>query len=245
MAKMKWTEESIDTLEGMVSNDGEVSVDEVEAAADALGTSARSVAAKLRHLGYEVESMARSRVSPFSDEQEDELREFLGSNEGKFTYAEIASTLFGGAFTSKQIQGKVLSMELTEAVKPTEKVETPKVYTDEEEATFIKMVKSGAYLEEISEALGKPIASIRGKALSLNSKEGLPIPAQRDRKPAKADPFETLGDVSGLTVEEIAEKLDKSVRGVKTMLTHRGLTAANYDGAKKKAKAEERKAASA
>ena len=40
-----------------------------------------------------------------------------------------------------------------------------------------------------------------------------------------------------MTVEAIAEEIGKTTRGVKTMLTRRGLTAADYDGAAKAAKA--------
>ena len=40
-----------------------------------------------------------------------------------------------------------------------------------------------------------------------------------------------------LDVEEIATAIDKTARGVKTMLTRRGLVAADYDGASKKEKA--------
>ena len=40
-----------------------------------------------------------------------------------------------------------------------------------------------------------------------------------------------------MTVEEIADEIGKTERGVKTMLTRRGLVAADYDGAAKKEKA--------
>ena len=40
-----------------------------------------------------------------------------------------------------------------------------------------------------------------------------------------------------MTVEAIAEAIGKTARGVKTMLTRRGLVAADYDGAAKAAKA--------
>ena len=53
------------------------------------------------------------------------------------------------------------------------------------------------------------------------------------------DSFEALGDVSGLTVAEIAEKTGKTERGVKTMLTRRAVTAKDYDGAAKAKKAAE------
>ena len=39
-----------------------------------------------------------------------------------------------------------------------------------------------------------------------------------------------------MTVEEIAEDIGKTVRGVKTMLTRRGLASADYDGSARKEK---------
>ena len=63
------------------------------------------------------------------------------------------------------------------------------------------------------------------------------IPAQKESKAsAKVDPLEGV-DVTTMTVEEIAEQIGKTARGVKTMLTRRSLTASNYDGAAKAAKA--------
>ena len=53
----------------------------------------------------------------------------------------------------------------------------------------------------------------------------------------KEDPLADLGDVSEMTVDTIAEAIGKTPRGVKTMLTRRGLVAADYDGAAKQAKA--------
>jgi len=47
----------------------------------------------------------------------------------------------------------------------------------------------------------------------------------------------SIEDIGGMTVEAIAESIGKTARGVKTMLTRRGLTAADYDGAAKSAKA--------
>ena len=40
-----------------------------------------------------------------------------------------------------------------------------------------------------------------------------------------------------MTVEAIAEEIGKTPRGVKTMLTRRGISAVDYDGASKAAKA--------
>ena len=101
------------------------------------------------------------------------------------------------------------------------------------------MVNEGAYVEAIAEALDRSVNSVRGKALSLlRSGDIDAIPRQEHTKgSAKSDPLAELGDVSDMTVEAIAESIGKTARGVKTMLTRRGLTASDYDGAAKKEKA--------
>ena len=43
-----------------------------------------------------------------------------------------------------------------------------------------------------------------------------------------------MGDLSGLSVSDMADEIGKTQRVVKTMLTRRGLTAADYDGAARK-----------
>jgi predicted transcriptional regulator len=83
--------------------------------------------------------------------------------------------------------------------------------------------------------LGKTVQSVRGKALSLTRTDTLKdIPPQRD-KVSKVDAFEALGDVSELTVAQIAEKLGKTERGIKTIITRRGLACADYKAKKKAA----------
>jgi len=95
------------------------------------------------------------------------------------------------------------------------------------------------FVEAIAEALGRSVNSIRGKALSLlRSGDIAAIPRQETTKgPANADPLADV-DVASMTVEAIAEAIGKTARGVKTMLTRRGLTAADYDGAAKAAKSQ-------
>jgi hypothetical protein len=130
-------------------------------------------------------------------------------------------------------------MELTDHVKPAEKPISVRTYSEDEEETFLSMVSDGAYVEDIAEALDRQVNSIRGKALSfLRTGEIDAIPAQRETKSASAvDPLTELGDISEMTVEEIADEIGKTERGVKTMLTRRGLIASDYDGAAKKEKA--------
>jgi len=239
MALPKWTDERTAQLKAFVGSESPVSQTTVASAADELETTPRSVSSKLRKEGFEVELASAGAKRAFSEQQEETLRSFVESNSGQYNYAQIAENFEGGAFTAKQIQGKILSMELTGHVKPAEKVETPRTYSPEEEATFIKMVESGAFLEDIAEALSRTLQSVRGKSLSLFRAGEIPqFPEQKVKKGAnKEDALADLGDVSGMTVEQIAEAIDKTPRGVKTMLTRRGITASDYDGAAKKEKA--------
>ena len=130
-------------------------------------------------------------------------------------------------------------MELTGHVKPAPVKESVRTYSPDEEATFVKMVNEGAFVEAIAEAMGRSVNSVRGKALSLlRSGDIDAIPRQEvTMSNGTTDPFSDIDDISAMTVEAIAEEIGKTQRGVKTMLTRRGLTAADYDGAAKAAKA--------
>jgi hypothetical protein len=192
--------------------------------------------------------MAKEKVSAFSEDETTELISFVNSNAGKYTYKEIAEAFAGGKFNAKQIQGKVLALELTGAVKATEKVEVQRTYTEEEEAKFISMAEGGKFIEEIADALGKSLSSARGKALSLLRSGAITkIPAQKESHAKDVvDAVETLGKaLAGMTVAEIAKAVDKTERGIKTLLTRRGIDCADYKGAEKKAKAEAKEAKAA
>jgi len=241
MALPKWTDERTNALTAFVGDESPVSQETVAQAADQMETSTRSVSSKLRKLGYEVELASARASKSFSAEQEATLRAFVEDNSGEYTYAQIAEHFEDGEFSPKSIQGKILSMELTAHVKPAPKVESTKTYTEAEEETFISMVQSGASVEALAEAMGRSVNSVRGKALSLlRSGEIDAIPRQENTKgSAKSDPLAELGDIAAMTVEQIAEAIGKTARGVKTMLTRRGLSASDYDGAAKAAKAAE------
>ncbi len=235
MALPKWTDERTQQLTDFVGSESPVSQATVANAADELETSVRSVSSKLRKMGFDVELASASQSKAFSDEQESTLSNFVQDNSGSYTYAEIAENFEGGAFSAKSIQGKILSMQLTEHVKPAPKVETVKSYNEDEEATFVNMVNDGAYIEQIAESLGRSVNSIRGKALSLlRAGEINAIPKQEHvTGNSKADPLADM-DISDMSVEDIADEIGKTVRGVKTMLTRRGLQCADYNGAARK-----------
>ena len=239
MALPKWTDERTAQLTDFVGGESPVSQATVAEAAVELETSTRSISSKLRKMGHDVELASANASRAFNDVQEATLAAFVEDNAGDYTYAEIAGLFEDGAFSPKSIQGKILSMELTGHVKPAPKVEAVRTYSPAEEVTFVSMVQDGAFVEAIAAELDRSVNSIRGKALSLlRSGDIDAIPRQETTKGAsKEDPLAELTDIATMGVEDIAEAIGKTARGVKTMLTRRGLTAADYDGAAKKEKA--------
>ena len=182
----------------------------------------RSVTAKLRKLGYDVPKKP-GQAPVFSEEETSELKASLEANSGVHTAEEIAQSFAGGKFTARQINGKALSLEMTSHIKPAEKKVVPRTYTPEEEETISNMVEASAYLEDIAAALDKPLNSVRGKLLSM----GLKAP-QKEKKAAKTDAYDGIGDMLDKTVEQLAAHFTKTARGVKTVLTRRKLACADY-----------------
>lgn len=234
----KWNDDRSAQLAAFVGDESPVSQSTVAEAAETLETSTRSISSKLRKMGFDVELASAAKGKSYTPEQEDTLAAFVQDNSGEYTYVQIAELFDGGSFEPKSIQGKILSMELTSHVKPAPKVENIRKYSEEEEEVFIHMVKSGHFVEAIAEAMDRSVNSVRGKALSLlRAGEIDAIPRQEFTKSNdKNDPLADL-DVSSMTVEAIAELIGKTARGVKTMLTRRGASAFDYDGAAKAAKA--------
>jgi len=220
MSKFEYTEDMVARMHDVAS--AGVTEESIEGLMTEFDFPRRSVTAKLRKLGYDVPKKPGA-APVFSAEETDALAQFLEANSGNMTAEEIAAQFMDGKFTARQINGKALSLEMTAHVKPAEKKITPRTYTEEEEAKISSMAEGGSYLEEIAEALGRSVNSIRGKLLSM----GLKAP-QRDKKDTKADPYAGIEDMLDQTVEEIAESFDKTVRGVKTVLTRRGLSCADY-----------------
>lgn len=245
MAKFIWNEEVTQNLVDAVEGVEQVSQDQLEVLADELGTTKRSVGSKLRKMGYNV-AKASDRPSAWSLEEEAELVDLLNDNQGVYTYGEIAGQFQGGKFTDKQVQGKILSLEMTSHVKPTPKKEVTRTYTEEQEVLFIQMAQDGASLEDIAEAMGKSLASARGKALSLfktGAIEAQPVQVTSNAK-AKGNVLEGL-DVANLTVAEIAEATAKSERGIKGVLSRAGVDCVDYKGAERRAQLDAAAAAKA
>lgn len=245
MAKFAWNEENVSVLKARVEGVTLVSQDLLVSIADELGHSARGVGSKLRQLvkvgelSLEVQKASDAHKSAWAEDEEAALVDFLNTHNGEMTYNEVAATFLNGKFTAKQIQGKVLSLEMTDTVKKAEKVAAKRTYTEAEEATFIEMANASASLEDIAAALGRELQSVRGKGLSLHREGRInEIPAQAESKATvRADWLEpVMGEMAELTVEQIAVKVGKSERGVKNALTRRGLSCADHNGEKQRAK---------
>ena len=220
MSKFEYTEDMVTRMHDVAGSG--VTEEIIESLMGEFDFPRRSVTAKLRKLGYDVPKKPGA-APVFSADETDELASFLEENSGNLTAEEISQQFAGGKFTARQINGKALSLEMTGHVKPAEKKVTPRTYSEDEESKISDMVEGGSYLEEIADAMGRSVNSIRGKLLSM----GLKAP-QRDKKDSKADPYAGIEDMLDQTVEEIAEAFDKTVRGVKTVLTRRGLACADY-----------------
>lgn len=243
----KWNKENTEKLKNIAGDPTDIiTADVVNRAVNELGFNTASISAKLRNLGYTVESLAKVRTKTFSDKEAEELEDFLVANSGSYTFAEISAAFHNGKFSPKEVQGKILSMELTNYVKPTPKVEKAKEYTDKQNAVVLKMLQGNAYIEDIAEAVDKSVQSVRGKVLSLlRQNPEIEMPKQREShaKSNGKDALDNLENLENMTVDDIAEAIDKTARGVKSMLTHRGISCKNYNGSKKREKIDAAKGA--
>lgn len=246
MAKnFTWNEENTTILKNAVEGETLVTQDQLASIAEEIGHTARGVGSKLRQLvkvgelSLEIQKAADAAKPSWTEEEEAALVEFLDANVGALTYNEISATFLAGKFSSKQVQGKVLSLEMTDKVKRAEKTVAQRSYSADEEAQFINMANAGSSLEAIAEAMGRALQSVRGKALSLQ-REGriTEIPTQEvSTATARVDWLEGVIDaLPTMTVEQVAEIVGKSPRGVKSALTRRGLSCSDYDGAKQRDK---------
>lgn len=252
MSKLTWNEETSNALTAkaqatgtaVISQEAVIAITAELAGETGKEVTARSVGSKLRKLGFDVQKASETAKSAWTDEEDAALVQFVTDHSGEYTYAEIASAVAGGKFTAKQVQGKILSKELTANVKKTEKVAAQRSYTPDEEAQFISLVEAGKFVEELAEHFGRTTKQVRGKALSLLREERISqMPKQKETSSkAKEDALEGV-DVASLSVAEIAAQIGKSERGVRSMLSRRGLTASDYDGAAKRAKLDSKASA--
>ena len=233
-----WDDASVTALEEAVGNRTLVPYEDAVAIAEDMNRSVRSVTGKLRAIDIAV-GPRTAEAPTFSEAQTAALESFVTENSGQMTYQEIADE-FPGGFTRPQIQGKILSMELNSHVARTVRTSTPSAYSDEEVDLIVQGVENGDSLEAITSSLGGDHAmnSVRGKALSMY-KQGVidAMPKQETRVTSTTSDYfaDVEGDITELTVDQIAEQLGKTPRGVKVALTRRGLSCEDYTAKVKEA----------
>jgi predicted transcriptional regulator len=223
MSNYKYTPEIESRLREAVA--GGVTDEIVKSLADELQFPTRSVSAKLRSLGFDVPKKVEA--PKFSAEETEAFKSFLVSNSGKLTSEEIAQQFGNGKFTARQVMGKALALELIPHIKKAEKKEKPKTYTAAEEEKIRTLQAQGKYLEEIAEALGKTPNSMRGKLLSMELK----APQKNKKAPSEGGTYPDLEKLAPtMTVAELeAHYVGKTVRGIKTALSRRGIAAKDYE----------------
>jgi hypothetical protein len=238
MSKFVWNEENVGVVVSIVGAVGKVAITkaQVDRVATQLGVSTRSVSSKLRNMGYEVERKTDAKPR-FSPEETKALSDYVTKNAGKFTAAEVAEKLFKNKFNDKEVRGRLLSLKLSSSLKPAPVKVYTSEFTAEQTSTILRMTQSGAFLEEIATTLSLPVNKVRGKALSMLKKgEIAQLPKQQNHVEAKNKDALANINVPSLTLEEIAAQVGKTVSSVKAMLTRRGISAKDYDGAKRAAK---------
>ena len=146
MAKFEYTEDMVARMEQVCGNG--INEDIIVSLCEEFDFPRRSVTAKLRKLGYDVPT--KPKAAPAFDEAETQaLTEFLEGNSGVHTAEEIAahfSDAWGREITSRQVNGKALSLEMTAHIKPAEKKVTPRTYTEAEEAQIADMANGRLFL---------------------------------------------------------------------------------------------------
>jgi hypothetical protein len=226
MSNYKYTPEIEDKMRSAASNG--VTEDLVKSLAAELDFPTRSVSAKFRSMGFDVPK--KTEAPKFTAEETQAFTNYLTSNSGNLTAEEISKGFANGKFTSRQVMGKALALELTSHVKKADKKEKPKTYTPAEEDKIRTLQAQGKFLEEIAEALGKPVNSVRGKLLSMELK----APQKNKKEAVSGGSYPDLEKLAPtMTVAELVAHYEgKTERGIKTALSRRGISAKDYTGKK-------------
>ena len=202
MANKIYTDEVIATINSKLAGKSEVAYAEVEALADELGIPTKSLAPKLRSLGYVVGKKAQGAPEKaYTPEQEALIKEMV--NRGYFI-EDIAAKL---GKTVPQIRGKLLSMKLSAPLK-NKKEPKPKIYTPELIEQIKGMINSGKDIATIASEL-----SLNEKGLKTTlAKLGLIPKATKgkfwteERKKAAIDLYNSTTE----SIDKLAEKFGTS-----------------------------------
>jgi predicted transcriptional regulator len=187
--------------------------------------SERSLASKMRHMGFKIEKKAgKATAKSYTEAEEAKIRE-LAMKEGVWM-EDIADAL---GRDTKSIGGKLISMGIYGIKKKNKKVnDTPKMFSAEDEATILEMIDANkvVYIEDLADALGKSVKQVRGKLAGMRIK-GVQT---RNKKAAKPKVYtdELVAEIKkelagGKALEDIAKERGLNFQGMRTTLTRLGV----------------------
>jgi predicted transcriptional regulator len=184
----------------------------------------RSIASKLRHMGFTVAKKGPAvHKKSYTEAEEAKIKE-IAKKDGVWL-EDIADALGRDV---KSIGGKLISMGIYGIKKRDKKVnDTPKLFTPEDEAIILEMVEKGeCFIEDLAEKLGKSVKQVRGKLAGMRIK-GVKT---RNKKAPKAKIYtdEVIAEIKeelakGKSLEDIAKARGLNERGMLVTLTRLGV----------------------
>jgi hypothetical protein len=190
--------------------------------------SERSLASKIRSMGYKVEAKGKVIIpKQYTEQEEAVIRELCKDPENLPFQEDIADKL---GKETKSIGGKLISMGIYGVKKRDLKAPAEKLFTEADEAVIMEMIKgdSDVFIEDIAEKVGKSVKQVRGKLAGMRVK-GVKTRNKVAAKP-KVYTEEVVAGIKadiakGMSLEDIAKARGLNERGMQTTLTRLGVLA--------------------
>ena len=195
--------------------------------------SQRSIAGKLRYMGYALELKAAVvATKSYTEDEENTIRTMCADKDNLPSMEDVAGAV---GRDCKSIGGKLVSMKIYGVKKANPKAEPVKLFTPEDEATIVELVNAegDTFIEDIVEAVGKTLSQVRGKLASMRVK-GVQTRNKVGRK-GKIYTDEMLEKIQGMLdagneLKDIAAELELKATGLHSILAKKGMIAKTSKG---------------
>ena len=188
--------------------------------------SERSLASKIRSLGYKVEAKGKVVTPKRYTEQEEAIIRELCKDPQNLPFQEDVAEKVGKS--TKSIGGKLISMGIYGVKKRDLKAPAVKLFTEADEDVIMAMISDNdeVFIEDMAEKLGKSVKQVRGKLA------GMRIKGVKTRNKAAAKPKVYTEEVvegikedlaNGMSLTDIAKVRGLNERGMQTTLTRLGV----------------------
>lgn len=210
-----YTDEVLSIINQKLAGKSSIAYAEVEALASELNIPVKSLAPKLRSLGYNVgKKETVEKTKAYTPEQESLIQEMVTKG---FYVEDIAAKL---GKTVQQIRGKLLAMKLS-APSKTKKEPKPKVYTPELIESIKASINAGKSLETIAAELHLNPRGLKSTLVKLGI---LPKATKTkfwtdERKKAAIDLYNSTTE----TVDKLAERFGTSYPQFAKILNEAGI----------------------